>query len=114
MSIREPLFNHLVEVIGRDLLYFQSTGGKQRQERADGERTCMRGITKLLKAVLIGSPLWIFAYHQVFNRYQALRAAHAPHLSNHALRIFAVMKGKTRDDDIKCFLSTGKLLGIPQ
>src|SRR6266849_4694935 len=72
MSIREPLFNRLVEVIGRELFYFQSTGGEQRQERADRARVCMRGIAKLLKAVLIGSPLWIFAHHQVFNRYQAL------------------------------------------
>ena len=52
-----PLFNRLVEVIGRDLFSFQSTVGEQRQERADGERACMRGVTKLLKAVLIGSPL---------------------------------------------------------
>jgi len=74
----------------------------------------MRGITKLFKAVLIGSSLWIFAHHQVFNRYQALRAAYTPHLSNYTLRIFAVMKGKTRDDYIKCFLSIGKMLSIPQ
>jgi hypothetical protein len=57
MSIREPSFNYLVEVIGRDLFYFQSTGGEQRQERADGARARIRGITKLLKAVLTGSPL---------------------------------------------------------
>src|SRR5713101_6820400 len=68
MSIREPLFNRLVEVIGGELFYFQPAGGEQRQERADGERACMRGIAELLIAVLIGSPLSIFAHHQVFNR----------------------------------------------
>ena len=43
MSIREPLFNRLVEVIGRELFYFQSTGGEERQERADREGACMEG-----------------------------------------------------------------------
>src|SRR5436189_4146867 len=65
MCIGEPFFNRLREAFCRKLLHFQTTFGKKRQKRADRERIGMRGITQLLKTVLIGGAGRIFAHHQI-------------------------------------------------
>ncbi len=67
VSICQPLFQCWSEVVCVDLLYFQSAGSEKRQELADGKGACMRGVTKLFEAVLVGGSCRVFAHHKVFD-----------------------------------------------
>src|SRR5882724_2326388 len=76
----------------KSLLNFQSASGKEGQEFAERQRAGMGGVTKLLKAVVVGSASGKLTHDEILDHDSSLQMADPSHFGKHSLRVFTVMK----------------------